>query len=178
MQVLDHCTIYFLIAGTYTPVALVAIRAKYPAIGWIIFGIVWGLAALATTLTAIDLKKYNLTEKDVICHCEGYKKGIATNHGDVMHWFPKFGKNMETVRAEAKALKKQGADIVIVLAHSGIGKETAPEHMREALEKGCFPQETEAEIRKAFRALGAARVAVRSSATAEDLEDASFAGQQ
>ena len=60
MQVLDHCTIYFLIAGTYTPVALVAIRTKYPAIGWIIFGIVWGLAALATTLTAIDLKKYNL----------------------------------------------------------------------------------------------------------------------
>ena len=60
MQVLDHCTIYFLIAGTYTPVALVSIRDKYPAIGWIVFGVVWGLAAVATVFTAIDLKKYKV----------------------------------------------------------------------------------------------------------------------
>jgi|GEM_PF-1502750 len=40
---------------------------------------------------------------DIICHSEGYKKGIATNHGDVMHWFPKHGKNMDTFRADVKA---------------------------------------------------------------------------
>ena len=60
MQVLDHCTIYFLIAGTYTPVALVSLREHYPVIGWVVFGIVWSLCAIATTFTAIDLKKYSL----------------------------------------------------------------------------------------------------------------------
>ncbi len=58
MQVMDHCTIYFLIAGTYTPILLCAIRRVSPVWAWVLFGIVWGLAALATTLTAIDLKKY------------------------------------------------------------------------------------------------------------------------
>lgn len=58
MQVLDHCTIYFLIAGTYTPILLCSIRKQSPVAAWILFGVVWGLAALATTLTAIDLKKY------------------------------------------------------------------------------------------------------------------------
>ena len=58
MQVLDHCTIYFLIAGTYTPVALCAIRPQFPGWGWVIFGIVWGVSAVAVVFTAIDLKKY------------------------------------------------------------------------------------------------------------------------
>lgn len=58
MQVLDHCTIYFLIAGTYTPILLCTIRRYAPVTAWILFGVVWGLAALATSLTAIDLKKY------------------------------------------------------------------------------------------------------------------------
>ena len=40
----------------------------------------------------------------VICHSEGYKRGIASNHGDVMHWFPKHGKSMDTFRADVKAL--------------------------------------------------------------------------
>lgn len=60
MQVLDHCTIYFLIAGTYTPILLTSIRRISPVTAWVLFGIVWGLAALAVTLTAIDLKKYSV----------------------------------------------------------------------------------------------------------------------
>ncbi len=59
MQVIDHCTIYFLIGGTYTPILLTAIREQDPVWAWVLFGIVWGLAAMATTLTAIDLKKYS-----------------------------------------------------------------------------------------------------------------------
>ncbi|WP_169008410.1 N-acetylmuramoyl-L-alanine amidase [Faecalispora jeddahensis] len=47
-------------------------------------------------------KSYGLTEKDIICHSEGAKLGIASNHGDVMHWFPKHGKSMDTFRAEVK----------------------------------------------------------------------------
>lgn len=58
MQVLDHCTIYALIAGTYTPILLCAIREVSPAAAWSLFGAVWGCAALATVFTAIDLKRY------------------------------------------------------------------------------------------------------------------------
>ena len=58
MQVIDHCTIFLLIAGTYTPVVLSAIRPYSPAWGWTLFGIVWGCAALGITFTAIDMKKY------------------------------------------------------------------------------------------------------------------------
>ena len=58
MQVIDHCTIYFLIAGTYTVIVLSAIRPVYPSLGWGLFGFEWAMAALAATLTAIDLKKY------------------------------------------------------------------------------------------------------------------------
>lgn len=66
MQVLDHCTIYFLIAGTYTPILLSAIREVSPVTAWVLFGVIWGLAALAVTLTAIDLKKYSLFS--MICY--------------------------------------------------------------------------------------------------------------
>ena len=59
MQVIDHCDIYFLIAGTYTPILLCSIRPDNPAIAWTIFGVVWGLTALAATLNAIDLKKFS-----------------------------------------------------------------------------------------------------------------------
>ena len=57
----------------------------------------------AVELCAYLCKMYNLTEKDIICHSEGYKKGIASNHSDVMHWFPKHGKSMDTFRADVKA---------------------------------------------------------------------------
>lgn len=58
----------------------------------------------AVELCGYLCKLYNLTEKDIICHSEGYKKGIASNHSDVMHWFPKHGKSMDTFRADVKEL--------------------------------------------------------------------------
>lgn len=66
MQVIDHCTIFLLIAGTYTPICLVALRRESTALGWAIFGIVWGFSALGITLNAIDLKKY--TVFSMICY--------------------------------------------------------------------------------------------------------------
>lgn len=66
MQVIDHCTIYFLIAGTYTPILLCAIRRTNPALAWTLFGIVWGVSAVATVFTAIDLKKYS--KFSMICY--------------------------------------------------------------------------------------------------------------
>ncbi|MBR2925984.1 MAG: hemolysin III family protein [Clostridia bacterium] len=65
-QVLDHCTIYCLIAGTYTPILLCAIRPVSPVWAWVLFGLVWGCAALGTTLTAIDLKKYSVLS--MVCY--------------------------------------------------------------------------------------------------------------
>ena len=71
MQVLDHCTIYFLICGTYTPILLSAFLPEYPAICWGLLIFLWCLAALAITLTAIDLKKYNVFS--MLCYiCMGW----------------------------------------------------------------------------------------------------------
>lgn len=59
MQVLDHCTIYFLIGGTYTPIVLCAIRDVSPGWAWTLFGIVWGFAVIGIVFAAIDHKKYS-----------------------------------------------------------------------------------------------------------------------
>lgn len=58
MQVIDHCAIYLMICGTYTPIVLCSLREYSPALGWGLFAAVWGVAALGTVFTAIDLKKY------------------------------------------------------------------------------------------------------------------------
>ncbi len=60
LQVLDHCTIYVLIAGTYTPLLLSAMRPIDPVSSWGLLAVVWGLAAVAITLTAIDLKRFRV----------------------------------------------------------------------------------------------------------------------
>jgi hypothetical protein len=60
----------------------------------------------AVELTAMLCKEYNLdplADGVVICHSEGHKRGIASNHGDVMHWFPKHGKSMDTFRKDVQA---------------------------------------------------------------------------
>lgn len=40
----------------------------------------------------------------ILCHQDSYKLGFGSNHGDVLHWFPKFGKTMANVRADVAAL--------------------------------------------------------------------------
>lgn len=65
-QIIDHCSIFILIAGTYTPIVLCTIRENNTAEGWIIFGIVWGLAAIGITLNSIDLAKYKIFS--MICY--------------------------------------------------------------------------------------------------------------
>ncbi len=71
LQVLDHCTIYLLIAGTYTPILLSAIRPIDPVACWTLFIVIWVLAAVAITLTAIDLQRYRVFS--MICYiCMGW----------------------------------------------------------------------------------------------------------
>lgn len=54
-RIIDHCSIFLLIAGTYTPYALVALPK---ALGWTIFGIEWGCAIIGIVLNSIDLKRF------------------------------------------------------------------------------------------------------------------------
>lgn len=59
-QILDHCTIYILIAGTYTPILLDAFIPATPILGWGLLAMQWGVSVLAIILNAIDLKKYRI----------------------------------------------------------------------------------------------------------------------
>lgn len=56
-RVIDHCSIYLLIAGTYTPYTLIALKG---AIGWVLFGVVWGAAAVGITLNAVNINKFKV----------------------------------------------------------------------------------------------------------------------
>lgn len=57
LRVFDHCSIYVLIAGTYTPYTLIALRG---AVGWTLFGIIWGGALLGIVLNAISIERFKI----------------------------------------------------------------------------------------------------------------------
>ena len=62
-RIMDHNTIFFLIAGTYTPITLAVMRS---ALGWVLFGIVWGAAIVGIVLNSIDLEKFR--KPSVVCY--------------------------------------------------------------------------------------------------------------
>lgn len=62
-QVLDHCTIYLLIAGTYTPVSLLCIGG---ATGWTLVAIVWTAGVLGIVLNAVDMRKFRVLS--MVCY--------------------------------------------------------------------------------------------------------------
>lgn len=66
----------------------------------------------AVELTAYLCKRFSLDPQAdgvVLCHSEGYRRGIASNHADVMHWWKKFGVDMDDFRA-AVAAKLRGGE--------------------------------------------------------------------
>ncbi|MFV0401230.1 MAG: PAQR family membrane homeostasis protein TrhA [Oscillospiraceae bacterium] len=65
-QIIDHCAIFLLIAGTYTPLTLCALRPDHPVLAWAIFGVVWAAAIVGITLNAIDLKSFS--KFSMICY--------------------------------------------------------------------------------------------------------------
>lgn len=65
-RIMDHNTIFFLIAGTYTPITLDILRRINPGLGWTLFGVVWGAAVLGICLNSIDLNKYS--KPSVVCY--------------------------------------------------------------------------------------------------------------
>lgn len=66
MRIIDHCTIYFLIGGTYTPILVCCVRKVDPVACWVTFFMVWVPAVTAAVLTAIDMKKFNVVS--MICY--------------------------------------------------------------------------------------------------------------
>jgi N-acetylmuramoyl-L-alanine amidase len=62
----------------------------------------------ALALCELLCEMYDLTEKDIICHSEGHKMGIASNHADVMHWFPKHGESTDSFRRAVGAVLGEG----------------------------------------------------------------------
>ena len=56
-RVIDHCSIFLLIAGTYTPYALIALQGTW---GWIIFAVIWAAAIVGIVCNAVDIKKYRV----------------------------------------------------------------------------------------------------------------------
>lgn len=66
LQILDHCSIFLLIAGSYTPFTLCTLREYDNLTGWTIFAIIWILAIIGIILNAIDLKRYKVFS--MICY--------------------------------------------------------------------------------------------------------------
>ena len=65
-QILDHCTIFILIAGTYTPVLLCSVRIYNPTLAWVLFAIIWVMTAIGIILNSIDLYKFKIFS--MICY--------------------------------------------------------------------------------------------------------------
>ncbi len=62
-RIMDHNTIFFLIAGTYTPITLAFMRG---ALGWVLFGVVWAAAIVGIVLNSIDLERFR--KPSVVCY--------------------------------------------------------------------------------------------------------------
>lgn len=66
----------------------------------------------ATIEVCVDIcSQFNIDPENIITHSEGYRLGIASNHADVMHWFPKYKKNMDDVRNDVtKMLRDESTE--------------------------------------------------------------------
>lgn len=63
LRIFDHCSIFVLIAGTYTPYLLVTLDKT---LGWVMFGIIWGMAVIGIVLNAIDLERFK--KVSLVCY--------------------------------------------------------------------------------------------------------------
>ena len=68
----------------------------------------------AVELTAYLCGEYGLdplADGVIICHQEGYRRGVASNHADVLHWFPIHGKSMDDFRADVAREMEENKDV-------------------------------------------------------------------
>ena len=112
----------------------------------------------AVELTAMLCREFGLDPMAggvVICHAEGYKRGIASNHGDVLHWFPKHGKTMDDFRADVaremkgeRELTEKEVRAIVRDEYAKIeaeraklpASEWAVPHIQEAIDRGLMTE--------------------------------------
>lgn len=85
-RIIDHCSIFLLIAGTYTPYTIGALRRYRPGLAWTIFGIVWGAAILGIVLNSIDLKKFKIFS--MVCYIAMGWCIVAAIRPMIQHFHP------------------------------------------------------------------------------------------
>ena len=93
----------------------------------------------AAELTAMLCREYGLdplADGVVICHQDGYRRGIASNHGDIYNWFPRFGFDMNDFRAEVVRIMNGESEEEDEMVYY---KELAdvPEYYRDAVQKAA-----------------------------------------
>lgn len=62
-RIMDHNTIFVLIAGTYTPITLAVLRGAW---GWVLFSVVWAAAIVGIALNSIDLERFK--KLSIVCY--------------------------------------------------------------------------------------------------------------
>lgn len=90
----------------------------------------------AAELTAMLCAQYGLdpmADGVVICHQDGYRLGVASNHGDVYNWFPRFGLDMNGFRAEVVRIMNGGSEEDDMVYYKNL--DDVPEYYRGAVEK-------------------------------------------
>lgn len=89
----------------------------------------------AVELTAYLCRRFNLNplaDGVVLCHSEGYARGIASNHADVLHWWRKFGVSMDDFRADVAAEMQGGDDMTEAQVRQIVREELVAYHIRLA----------------------------------------------
>ncbi len=95
----------------------------------------------AVELTAYLCEMYDLNplaDGVVICHAEGYSRGIASNHSDVNHWFPSFGKSMDDFRQDVADLMNREEEIDMTDIDTNTPSDWAAEAWSKAVSLGIF----------------------------------------
>lgn len=88
---------------------------------------------IAAELVAMLCKQFDLDPMEdgvIICHQDGYKRGIASNHGDIYNWWSRFGYSMDDFRRKVVDLMKEEDDMVYYHTYDDI-----PEYYQEAVLK-------------------------------------------
>lgn len=88
----------------------------------------------AAELTAMLCKQFDLDPLEdgvIICHQDGYKRGVASNHGDIYNWWPKFGYSMDDFRVLVHSLMQEEEDDMTYYATLS----DVPEYYKSAVEK-------------------------------------------
>lgn len=67
-RIFDHCSVFLLISGTYTPYCLVSLREQSSTLGWTLFFVVWGISLVGIALNAINMHSKVVKTASMICY--------------------------------------------------------------------------------------------------------------